>query len=101
MNHWVLETADAFEHGVDDLGVQADGALLELMKRRIVGTVDTDELLLQALQLRLILGASRGLYQGLKFLVQLIQIVLSSFDVFLCFKQEQILFLIMVFHCLG
>jgi hypothetical protein len=53
--HGVLQTTDALKHGVDDLGVQADGTLLELVEGRVVGTVYPGKLLLQALQLRLIL----------------------------------------------
>jgi hypothetical protein len=93
--HGVLQAPDALKHGVDDLGVQADCALLELVEGGVVGTVYPGELLFQALQLRLILWA-RGFCQRLQLLIQLIKVVLPTLNVLLSLKEEQILFLVMM-----
>lgn len=95
MYHGVLQAPDALKHGVDDLGVQADCALLELVEGGVVGTVYPSELLLQALELRLILR-TRGFGQRLQLLIQLIKVVLPALNVLLSLKEEQILFLVMM-----
>ena len=100
MYHRVLQAPDALKHGVDDLGVQTDCALLELVEGGVIGTVDAGELLFQALQLRLILR-TRGFCQRLQLLVQLIKVVLSALNVLLCLKEEQILLLVMMLDSLG
>lgn len=70
--------------------------MLELVEGRVVGSVDADEFLLQAVQLVVTLRI--GLEESLQLLIHLPQIVLATLDVLLRFHQEDFLFLIVMLH---
>ena len=82
------------------LRVKADSALLELMERGVVGAVDPYKLLFEPLELRLVLGA-RAFYQLLQLLIKFVEVVFPALNVFLSLEQENLLFFVVMLHCLG
>jgi len=95
----VLQVPQPLKQLIRNLRVEADCAVLELVEGRVVGPVDLCELLLESVQL--VVALSRILYQELQFLVELLEVVFPSFDVFLGFHEEDFLFLVVVLDGLG
>ena len=87
-----------FEHLVSDLRVQVDGAVLELVERRVELFVDVEELVVHSFDFELVLGFA--FLEAIDLLLHLIQVALPPLHVLLRFHEEDLLPLVVLFHSL-
>ena len=95
----VLQGTNLFKHLVGYLGVQANVAVLELMKGTVKGFVYGQKLVLEPVHLVLVLYLS--FLEAGDLVLELGQIGLAALNVLLAFHEENLLLLVVLLDSLG